>query len=101
MSNKKKVGITWNPAPRHTTPIDWIIKDERRREWLRCPVRAVSRLFELLMAQDRKLSLSGCLEWAEGALQRHVRNSIGAEAIGASSLFSFFFPSLLGFRKGW
>ena len=42
-------------------------------EGLRCRVRAAASLFFSLVAQDRKLSLSGCLGWAEEAPKRHVR----------------------------
>ena len=57
---------------------------------MQCRVRAVASLFFFLVAQDRKLSLSGCLGWAEGALKRHVRNSSGDEAIEVSSVSSVF-----------
>ena len=63
--------------------------DARRRERRFALPRARRRqplLF--LVAQDRKLSFSGCLGWAEEALKRHVRNSSGDAAIEISSVFS-------------
>ena len=59
-------------------------------EYLRCRVRAAPSLIFFLVAQDRKLSLSGCLGWEEGALKRHVRNSSDDAAIEVASVFSVF-----------
>ena len=66
--------------------------DEHVRE-RRCVLsRARHRqpLLCFLVAQGRKLSLSGCLGWAEGTLKRHVRNSNGDAAIEVSSVSSVF-----------
>ena len=60
-------------------------------EGLRCRVRAVASPFLFLVAQDRKLSLSGSLGWAEEALKRHVWNCNGDEAIEVSSVGIVFF----------
>ena len=61
---------------------------------------AAASLVFFLGAQDMKLSLSGCLGWAEGAPERHVRNSSGDAAIEVSSVSSVFFAFFVGFRDG-
>ena len=64
-------------------------------------------LFLFLVTQDRKLSLSGCLGWAEGASKLHARNNKGDAAIyNKYYIYSIerilcFFARLLGFRNGW
>ena len=84
--NKKIFGIIWKSAPRHTTPSRQTVTSVDESEGLRCRVRAAASLFFSLVAQDRKLSLSGCLlGWAEGALKRHVRD---IEVSNISSVFS-------------
>ena len=79
--------IRKNP-PRHTTPSRQTTTRIDESKGLRCRVRAAASLFFFLVAQDRKLSLSGCLGWAQEALKRHVRNSSGDAAIEVSSVSS-------------
>ena len=80
----------WKNAPRHTTPSPQTATRVDESEGLRCRVRAAASLFFFLEAQDRKLSLSGCLGWAEGALEHHVRNGNGGAAIEVSNVSSVF-----------
>ena len=63
----------WNNAPRHRTPSRHTATSVDESGGLRCRVRAASLFFFLVAQDSRKLSLSGCLGWAEGALKRHVR----------------------------
>ena len=44
-------------------------------------MRAAARLVFCLVTQGIKLSLSGCIGWAEGIIKRHVRNSSGDAAV--------------------
>ena len=108
MSDNKSFGISWNNAPRHTTPSRQTTTSVDESEGLRCRVRAAASLFLFLVAQDRKLSLSGCLGRAEGA-KSHVRNSNGDAAIEVSSVSSVFLLACSVFvmvsrssrRKSW
>ena len=85
--SKKKSEIN---APRHTTRSRQTTTRVDESESLRCSARAAASLFFYLVAQDRKPSLSGCLEGAEEALKCHVRNSSGDAAIEVSSVCSVF-----------
>ena len=100
MSNKNEFGTAWKNAPRHTTPSRQTATSVDESDGLRCRVRAAASLFFFLVAQDRKISLSGCLGWAEGALKHHARNNNGDAAIEVLSVISVF-VSLLRFRDGW
>ena len=64
---------------------------------MRRRVRAVSSLFFVLVAQARKLSLTGSLGWAEEALKCDPLNSDGGAAIEVLSVSSVFWanPSVL------
>ena len=64
--------------------------DARRREQRFALPRARRHkaLFFFLVAQDRKLPLSGCPGRAEETLKRHVRNSSGDAAMEVSSVSS-------------
>ena len=75
-------------APHHTTPNPQTATRVDESEGLRCRVRAAASLFFFLGAQDRKLSLSGCLGWAEEVVKSHVWNRSGHAAIEVSSVFS-------------
>ena len=57
---------------------------------MRRRVRAVSSLFFVLVAQARKLSLTGSLGWAEEALKCDPLNSDGGAAIEVLSVSSVF-----------
>ena len=80
--------------------------DESRRARQHAKSRARRRqLLLFLAAQARKLTLSGPLGWAEGALKCHSLNNNGGKAIGVLSVFSVFwvYPSVvvLFTRSSW
>ena len=93
----------WKNAPRHTTPSRLTATGVDESEGLRFRVRAAASLFLFLVAQDWKLSLSGCLGLAEKAPNRYVRNSSGDAAIEVPSvcILSVLFAHLHGFCDCW
>ena len=66
-------------------------------DMMRRHVRAAASPFFFMAANARKLSLSGSLGWAEGALKCHPRNSDSRAAIEVLSVSSVFrvYPSVL------
>ena len=105
LSTKNKLKRLWNNAPHRTTLRRQATRsvDESVGCFVACAPSLTSFVL-FLMAQDRKISLSRCIGWAEGVFERS-----GDEAIEVSSLYPLVFSSLillwfarlLGFRDGW
>ena len=87
---------------RQTTPSRQTATSVDESEGLSFRVHAAASHFLFVVAQDRKLSLSGCLGWAEEALKRQVsaEQQRRCSYRGPERILRFF-AHLLGSRDCW